>query len=95
MKKNALKIKTAQLKGWSLYHKLRIQEEAIFNLIKPHINNDMEHLHDDDIVVDFLAGDGFALMMNDRGISVDDMISRISELKDGEKINLSELPTYL
>ena len=48
-----------------------------------------------DIVIDYMAGDGFSFMIGENGVSVDDMVKRISDLKSGEKIKLSEIKTYL
>lgn len=95
MKKDALKISKAQKIGYEHYSKFSSQMETMTALIKPYLDNDIEGIEDWDVTVDYLAGDGFAFMVADAGIPVSTMVAKISNLKAGEKIKLSELNLYL
>ncbi|PXV61201.1 hypothetical protein CLV62_12534 [Dysgonomonas alginatilytica] len=94
MKLDAKKIQKSQQEASVIYNQFQSIKDDLFLLIKPHVYNDME-IEQGDICVDCFSGDGFAFMIGDRGVSVNEMIDRISELKKDEKIKLSDLTTYL
>lgn len=94
MKIDAKKINRIQKRAYKSRGKFLDDMGDMYHLIMPYIENDTE-VKDDDIVVDYLAGDGFSFMIGEVGVSVNEMIGRIDDLKKGEKIKLSELTTYL
>lgn len=77
-----------------LENKLAMAKGNLLNAIRPYIVNDT-NIPDNDIYVEYLSGDGFGFMIDDTGVSIAEMIDRITKLKNGEKILLSELERYL
>ncbi len=94
MKVDASKINRIQKRAYKSRGKLLDDMSDMYHLIMPHVENDTE-VRDDDIVVDYLSGDGFAFMIGEAGVSVNEMIECIGDLKKGEKIKLSQITTYL
>ena len=94
MKGVAVKINRLNKKAYISRGKLLDCMGNMYHLIMPFIENDTD-IQDRDIVIDYMAGDGFSFMIGENGVSVDDMVKRISDLKSGEKIKLSEIKTYL
>lgn len=94
MKIDAKKINRIQKRAYKSSGKLLYDMRYMYHLIMPYVENDTE-VNDDDIIVDYLAGDGFSFMIGEAGVSVNDMIGRIDDLKKGDKIKLSEIRTYL
>ncbi|SHE29466.1 hypothetical protein [Dysgonomonas macrotermitis] len=93
-KKETNTIKRAYRRSAKTYQAFSASKAELFSLINPFIENDTD-VADDSICVDYLPGDGFAFMMDDRGVSIKEMIGRIEDLKSGERIKLSDLTPYL